>query len=201
MTRLLLLGACVFAAGVTSAFAQQSPTTPPRAVAGRPASPRAGAGANAAAAPAAAPVRAVTPTILPGTGEDAFATIQGNALDSTSGSMPNSLVRLRDARLGRIVNTQLTDQSGLFAFRAVDPGTYIVELLGSDQTVLAASQLLAVNAGEAISAVVKLPFRLPPLGGLFGHSVSQAATVTSAAAATGVLNAATTTDVSPDGTN
>ena len=127
--------------------------------------------------------------------------IRGNALNSTSGALPNSLVRLRDARLGRIVDTQLTDQSGLFTFRAVDPGNYIVELISNDQTVLAASQLLSVNAGEAMSAVVKLPFRLPPMGGLFGHTASQAATVFSAAAATGVLNAATTSDVSPDGTN
>ena len=47
-------------------------------------------------------------------------------------------------------------------FRTVDPGSYIVELLGDGDTVLAASQLLNVNAGEAISTVVKLPFQLPP---------------------------------------
>ena len=35
---------------------------------------------------------------------------------------------------------------------------------GSD-SVLAASQVLNVGAGEAVSAVVKLPFRIPPFGG------------------------------------
>ena len=103
--------------------------------------------------------------------------------------------------LGRIISTQRTDKSGLFEFRAVDPGSYIVELLGAADTVLAASQLINVNAGETVSTVVKLPFRLPPLGGLFGHTTAQAIAITSAAAATGVLNAATTTDVSADGTN
>lgn len=171
MTRELLLGLC-FATGVATASAQ----TP------------------------AAPGRAGAPTALPGTRDSAFATIQGNALDSTNGVLPNALVRLRDARLGRIVGTQITDKSGLFQFRGVDPGSYVVELLAQD-TVLAASQLVSVNAGDAVSAVVKLPFQPRPLGGLLGHSISQAAAVTSAAAAIGVLNAATTTDVSSDGTN
>ena len=196
MTRFLLAAVSTLLAGATTVFAQQPTAAAPRTVA-RPIAPR----AAAAGARATTPVRANLPTVLPGTRENAFSVIQGNALNSTSGSLPNSLVRLRDARIGRIVDTQLTDQSGLFTFRAVDPGSYIVELIGSDQTVLAASQLLSVNAGEAISAVVKLPFRLPPLGGVFGHTAAQAATVTSAAAATGVLNAATTNDVSPDGTN
>jgi hypothetical protein len=193
MTRFGLAAASILLASVTPVAAQQ-PSGAPRAVA-RPAA--------AAGSPAGAgvPVRASAPTVLAGTPENAFSIVQGNALDSTSSALPNSLVRLRDARFGRIVNTQLTDRSGLFAFRAVDPGTYIVELIGTDQTVLAASGLLSVNAGEAISAVVKLPFKLPPLGGLFGHTAAQAATVTSVAAATGVLNAATTSDVSPDGTN
>ena len=105
-----------------------------------------------------AAARAVAPTM-----------IQGNALSSTNGQMPNTVVRLRDARFGRIVGTEITDQSGLFAFRNVDPGTYIVEVMGSDsQTILAASQMLNVNAGEAVSAIVKLPFRIPPFAGLMG---------------------------------
>ena len=72
---------------------------------------------------------------------------------------------------------QTTDQSGSFAFTSVDPGSYIVELIGTDQTMLAASQILNVNAGEAVSAVVKLPFRIPPFGGLLGHTSPSAAAV------------------------
>lgn len=115
-------------------------------------------------------------------------TIQGNALSSTNGQMANVPVRLRDARYGRILDLQLTDQSGLFAFRGVDPGSYIVEMMGADHaTVLAASQLLNVNAGEAASAVVKLPFRMPPFAGLAGASTPSAAAVATQAAASGVL--------------
>jgi hypothetical protein len=86
----------------------------------------------------------------------------------------------------------ITDKAGLFVFRAVEPGSYIVELVGADQTVLAASDLLNVDAGDAVSAVVKLPFRLPPFGGLLGHTVASAAAIAATAAAAGVLAAPVT---------
>lgn len=87
-------------------------------------------------------------------------TIQGNVLTSTNGQLANTVVRLRDARFGRIVDSQTTDKSGLFAFRSVDPGSYIVEVMGPDQeSVLAASRILNVDAGDVVSAVVRLPLR------------------------------------------
>jgi hypothetical protein len=140
-----------------------------------------------AARPAPAPSGGTTPTVLPGTRAEAFTTIQGNALNSSNGALADGVVRLRDARVGRIVDITTTDKSGLFAFRAVDPGSYIVELVAPDQTILAASQILNVNAGDAVSAVVKLPFRIPPFAGLIGHSTTQAAIVTTTAAASGAL--------------
>jgi hypothetical protein len=199
MLRILSVGLSI-AIAVPAASAQttaQTTATAAPAVVTRSANPTVTAGAARAAAPA----RTGVPVVLPGTRETAFSTIQGNALDSINGILPDSPVRLRDARLGRIISTQRTDKSGLFEFRAVDPGSYVVELIVNAETVLAASQLINVNAGETVSAVVKLPFRLPPLGGLLGHTTAQAIAITSAAAATGVLNAATTTDVSADGTN
>lgn len=186
MTRMLsVVGLCLAIGGPVSA---QTPATAAPGVVTRSAIP-------------AVSGRAGGPAVLPGTRETAFSTIQVSARDSTNGILPDTAVRLRDARLGRIVGTRLTDKSGMFVFRAVDPGSYIVELLDSADNVLAASQLINVNAGDTISVVVKLPFRLPVLGGLFGHTTAQAVAIISAAAATGVLNAATTTDVSSDGTN
>jgi hypothetical protein len=127
-----------------------------------------------------------------------FTTIQGNALTSTNGAVVNALVRLRDARFGRIVDTQLTDKSGLFAFKAVDPGTYIVEMISNDESVLAASQLLNVNAHEVISAVVKLPFRAPGLAGLLGSAAAPSATaVAMEAAAGGIASVVPTAPISP----
>lgn len=130
--------------------------------------------------------RATAPRVLPGTRPDVFTKIQGNALNSTNGALPNTTVRLRDARIGQIMDLQLTDKSGLFAFGAVDPGSYIVEIIANDQ-VLAASQILNVNAGEAVTAVVKLPFRIQPYAGVLGNTTPSAAAVTTQAAASGIL--------------
>jgi len=139
-------------------------------------------GSTASARPTARTVRG-----LPGTRADAFATIQGSALNSSDGALSDGVVRLRDARYGRVVDTTRIDKSGTFAFRHVDPGSYIVELVGPDQTVLAASQVLDVNSGDAVAATVKLPYRVPPAGGVGGHAVASALVVTAAAAASGVL--------------
>jgi hypothetical protein len=134
---------------------------------GRPSATRLAAGAHATAA--------------------GMGTIQGNALSSTNGTLSDAPLRLRDARTGRIVDTTKSDRAGLFQFRHVEPGSYVVELLASDQTILAASQIVYVNAGDAVSAVVKLPFRLPPFAGVLGHTAASAAVVTATAAAAGVL--------------
>ena len=147
---------------------------------------------------APAPAPSLLPKMLPGTRGNVMTTIQGNALSSTNGGLPDAVVRLRDARIGRIVDSQITDKSGLFAFKAVDPGSYIVEIMGNDESILAASQMLNVNSGEAISAVVKLPFRIPPFAGLLGNTTPSALAVTSAGSAQ-VLAAATTTSLGTSG--
>ena len=113
--------------------------------------------------------------------------------------MPDTLVRLRDARFGRVIETQITDKAGMFAFKVVDPGSYIVEIVGNDQTLLAASQILNVNAGDAISAVVKLPFRVTPFAGLLNSSIApSAAMMATQAAATGIAAVVPTAPVSPN---
>jgi hypothetical protein len=125
--------------------------------------------------------------VTPGIHSGVLTIIRGNALDSMGGPLAGAPVRLRDARSGHIVDTQKTDKAGVFEFRGVEPGSYIVEILGPDSTVLAASQLLNVDAGDSASAVVKLPFRIPPFAGVLGHSTQSAALVTAAAGASQVL--------------
>jgi hypothetical protein len=144
-------------------------------------------------------VKGATPRLLSGTRPSVLARIQGNALSPTNGPVPDTQVRLRDARFGRVVETQVTDKSGMFEFKVADPGTYIVEMIGRDQTLLAASQMLNVNAGEAVSAIVKLPFSVPPFAGLLGSSATPtAALVAGQAAASGIAAAVPTAPVSPN---
>ena len=151
--------------------------------------------AAASRAPGPAPSN-MAPRMLPGTRLNVLTTIQGNALNSTNGGLADAVVRLRDARIGRIVDSQISDKSGLFAFKAVDPGSYVVEIVGNDQSILAASQMLNANAGEAISAVVKLTFRVQP--GLLGNLTPSAAAVTTAAGTAQVLAVRATTNGSPE---
>ena len=147
-------------------------------------------------------VRPPTPSVLPGTRPEVFATIQGNAVNSTNGALRDKVVRLRDARVGRIADIQTTDKSGLFVFRPVDPGSYIVELIGDDQGVMAASQMLSANAGEVVTTVVKLPFNIPAFAGFLGQTSQPAAAAASAvmatAAASGILSTVSGVGVSPE---
>jgi hypothetical protein len=132
--------------------------------------------------------------------EHALTTIQGNALNSTNGQLNGALVRLRDARFGRIVDTQLSDKSGLFTFKAVDPGSYVVEIVSTELSVLAASQLLSVEAGEIVSAVVKLPFHMSQFAGLLGAATTTptATAVATQAALSSVVAVVPTIPISPN---
>jgi hypothetical protein len=164
--------------------------TTPLAVAAQPVtSPRATASARSAVRSSAPrPLTARTSTLT---------TIQGNALDATSGHLPNAVVRLRDARFGRIVDTEFTDKSGLFTFRTLDPGSYIVELMGNNSSVMAASQILNVEAGEIVSAIVQLPLLVPAIGAAGTSTFATAAAIVTEAAATGVVAVIATDPVSP----
>jgi hypothetical protein len=175
MHRVHVLGFCLLALlGSTLDATAQAPVSTPRP------------------ATRVAPPHAATPRVFLGTSESVFTTIQGNALDAHNEPLPESVVRLRDARYGKIVGTQVTDKAGMFTFRAIDPGTYIAELVAADRTVLAASELINVEAGQVMSAIVQLPMRNPGLGGFLSHTMQQLAAVTAAAAASGVMTQSVT---------
>ena len=119
-----------------------------------------------------------------------LSTIRGTALTSTNGQLANTPVRRRDARYGRVLTTQTTDESGGFAFRSLEPGSYVVEIMSPDESsALAASEIVNVNAGEVASTVVRLPFRMPPFAGVLGGNITPASAtaVLAQAAASGVL--------------
>jgi hypothetical protein len=115
------------------------------------------------------------------------AAIQGTAVNWTNAALASAPVRLRDARFGRAIQNAVTDRFGAFEFRGLEPGSYVVELLGSGSDVLAATPIINLNSGQSVAALVKLPFKNPPLGGALGKSLPAALAVTSAAVAAGVL--------------
>lgn len=171
-----------------------------------------GQGANSAPLPAPASVSTGTPvtlpgTQLPGTQSAVFATIHVSAVSATNTALPGWIVRLRDARLGRMLASHATDEQGTHTFRDIDPGSYIIELVGGDQSIQATSALLSADAGAVVYAVVRLPTRPEGLAAFFSNGVAlataiaaaaaAAAGITAAADAAGVVAVQSTTDVSP----
>jgi hypothetical protein len=144
-----------------------------------------------AQAPAVNLAKAAAPKLLPGTRTGVLSTIEGKALNALNLPMPDAAVRLRDARSGRIVNTTLTDKQGVYAFHDIDPGTYVVELT-ANKVVVGSSQLLNVGTGDAVSALVRVPFQVPALASALGAQTTAggitnaAQAVTAAAAASNI---------------
>jgi hypothetical protein len=154
--------------------------------------------AQPASAGAQNPAKSTVPR-QPGPKSNVLTVIQGNAVNSSNAPMGETLVRLRDARFGRVVETRATDKAGRFAFNVLDPGSYVVEILGTDQTLLAASQILNVNAGDMISAIVKLPLSVTPFAGILNSSIApSAAMMATQAAANGIVAVVPTAPVSPN---
>jgi len=126
------------------------------------------------------PNSSATARLLPGTRSGVLSTIEGKAMTAVNTPMSGTTVRLRNARAGTIVNTMTTDRFGAFAFRDLDPGTYVVELMNNN-AVIASSPLLNVGTGDAISALVRVPFTTSPIAGVLGSSQTAAAAITNAA--------------------
>ena len=162
-----------------------------------PAAQTSSGGQGATSAAPSARVRTATPAILPGTPATAFATIHVRAVSATNTALRGWLVRLRDARFGRVIASHLTDEAGTFVFRDIDPGSYVIELLGGNQSIEATSALLNVDAGAIEFAVIRLPTRPGALAAFFNQGAAQAGFIAAAAAATGVLAVQATTHVSP----
>lgn len=133
------------------------------------------------------PIAAQQPTgLLQGT-RALSSSIQGTAVNWNNSAMANTPMRLRDARLGRVLNSVSTDRFGAFEFDSLEPGSYVVEMMSPSNTVLAASPIINVDSGQRVAALVKLPVQSPPLGGVFGTSLASVLAITSAAVAAGVL--------------
>src|SRR5882672_4575498 len=132
-----------------------------------------------------APMYAQTaaPKLLPGTRPGVLSSIAGKAVSSTNAPMGSTLIRLRDVRFGRVVATTITDKAGQFEFKAVDTGSYLVEMMSpSSDVVVASSSILYVGSGEILSTLLKMPFSSPALGTLLSTSTPSALSAVTTAA-------------------
>ena len=112
------------------------------------------------------------------------ATVRGVAWDSDNSPIPKARIRLRNTQSGRIEASTMTGDDGQFLFNRVDGGSYLVELVGESDKVLAVGQGFRVEAGETAATFVRLPPRRPRFAGVFSNA---AAAAIAAAASVGVL--------------
>jgi carboxypeptidase family protein len=118
------------------------------------------------------------------------ATIEGHVFDSARTPMADEPVRLRNARTGQVVTAQRTDVEGAFRFRAIDPGSYVVEALAVDQkSVAAASDLVSPGAGDTVIANVTLPIDAASAAALITKSPASLAAIAGLATTAGILAA------------
>ncbi len=111
--------------------------------------------------------------------------IVGEARGPDRAPLPEGRLQLRSLRAGEVVRRLLADGDGRFAFRSVEPGTYVVELMGADDTVLALSEAVTIGANEVIETLVQSTDRTRTFGWWLGSTTSSAL---SSAASLGILS-------------
>jgi hypothetical protein len=99
---------------------------------------------------------------------------------------PQARIRLRNVETGRAVARTLSDADGHFRFDRVDPGAYVVELLSTQDKVLAVGDLFGVMAGGQATTLVRLSSKAPWVGGFFGNAAAAAISAASTLGVTAV---------------
>lgn len=110
--------------------------------------------------------------------------IIGTARGAGRGPLPEAQVQLRDLRTGQVVERVTADADGRFAFRSLEPSTYLVEMTLADGSVVALSEAVTIGSGEIIQTLVQLASRSRTFGWWLGSTTSS---VLSSAASLGVL--------------
>lgn len=110
-------------------------------------------------------------------------TVVGTAWRGDTTPYPQARIRLRDVTTGRGAARTIANVEGAFRFEQVVPGAYVVELLSTDDKVLAVGELFGLTAGTQIITFVRLSSKAPWVAGFFGNA---AAAVIAAASTLGV---------------
>jgi hypothetical protein len=110
----------------------------------------------------------------------------GSAWKGDTQPYPGARIRLRDVETGRGTARTLSDADGRFRFERVDPGAYVVELLSTQDKVLAVGDLFGVLAGGQATTLVRLGSKAPWFTGFFGNAAAAAIAAASTLGVTAV---------------
>ena len=80
----------------------------------------------------------------------------GLAQNSLNAVIPHARVVLRDIRTGEALQQATTDELGQFSFIDLVPSDYVVELLGQDGSVVAASEAVTTSKGRLRRTIVRV---------------------------------------------
>jgi len=85
--------------------------------------------------------------------------IIGSVVDIRQVPVANVKVRLRNLNTGKIEQETVSDEQGNYVFEVVEPGSYVVEMVMVDGTIIALSNAGALARYETLQTVVQLPGR------------------------------------------
>lgn len=108
----------------------------------------------------------------------------GTVRDAVDDIVPQAEVHLRNLRSGSVDQAGSTNAEGAFAFRAIEPGTYVVEMVLASGAVAAISEATTVGSGEVVQTLVRLTARTRTFGWWMGSTANSAV---AQAASSGVL--------------
>ena len=91
----------------------------------------------------AAPARAAQP---------AAGAISGSARNASSQSLPNHVVRLRNAETGQLTASTTSGPAGQFSFVGLNPATYVVEVLDAAGTVVGTSAAIVLSPAAMVAS-------------------------------------------------
>jgi hypothetical protein len=117
--------------------------------------------------------------------------VMGTAWKGDTQPYPQPRIRLRNVSTGRTVARTIGDAQGRFRFEGVEPAAYVVELVTSDDKVLAVGDLFGVPAGGQANTVVRLSSKAPWVAGFFGNAAAAAISAASAIGVTAVGSSGT----------
>jgi hypothetical protein len=80
----------------------------------------------------------------------------GLAQNSLNAVIPRARVVLRDIRTGEALQQTTADELGQFSFIDLAPSEYVVELLGPDGAVVAASEVVTASQGRLLRTIVRV---------------------------------------------
>jgi Carboxypeptidase regulatory-like domain len=139
-----------------------------------------------AASPAAVGAVGVTGPRIGGAVGSRATSIVGVAWNADNSPIPAARVRLRNVVTGTVAATAVANEIGQFTFTAVEPGSYLIELVSERDKILTVGQTFTLAPGETVATFVRLGSKAPWFTGFFGNAAAAVATAAAAAGVTAI---------------